>query len=430
MRCGFCGCENIEEAVFCERCGKKLEILEEEQVVDKTQRIEPKINIKVCPFCGAENLPEAIFCLECGKKLQQTKEPQTPPTPKKSARPQARPAGSRATKNSPNMNRSSRKRKARKKTRTGLIICLGLLGIIAVLGIVFSPKLLKNLRMRNSETTTSANNMAVVIDNNDTTESAVITPIPTSTPVPTPFPTATPTPIPTRRPTATPTIILDNSTEGERQANFYILPDAALRYLSEQELLELPPQVLRYARNEIYARYGRRFDSAELSGWFNQQEWYIGIVSGDVFDERHEEDLFNEYERKNVKLIADVERGRYVLDQEGYSYDPVYTYINQREIVNSSSPRNAKDPFYGIWCAADEGHYEAELYAQQLREDFGFSSARVFLTSDWSNLNPESWYAVSAGVYSSEDEAYNYLGAVQSYYSDAYVKYSGTYIGN
>ena len=86
-------------------------------------------------------------------------------------------------------------------------------------------------------------------------------------------------------------------------------------------------------------------------------------------------------------------------------------------------------PFYGIWCEADKSSGEAERYALQWR-NAGFASARVFLTTDWSNLNPVPWYAVSVGMYASESEAWNHLSQVQAIYPDAYVKYSGSYIGS
>ena len=57
--------------------------------------------------------------------------------------------------------------------------------------------------------------------------------------------------------------------------------------------------------------------------------------------------------------------------------------------------------------------------------------AKVVVSSDWSNLNPDKWYVVTSGMYSSEDEAKNALAGVKAIgYKDAYVKYSGEYVGN
>lgn len=55
--------------------------------------------------------------------------------------------------------------------------------------------------------------------------------------------------------------------------------------------------------------------------------------------------------------------------------------------------------------------------------------AQVFVTTDWSNLNSEKFYVVTAGVYLSESDANAALPSVQGFYPDAYVKYSGDYQG-
>lgn len=93
----------------------------------------------------------------------------------------------------------------------------------------------------------------------------------------------------------------------------------------------------------------------------------------------------------------------------------------------SASPLTTS-PFYGIWCEAEKSESAAEQYAEQWRLR-GFSSVSVFLTTDWSNLNTEPWYAVSVGIYGTEDEAQNSLYDILAYYGDAYVKYTGTYQG-
>ena len=92
--------------------------------------------------------------------------------------------------------------------------------------------------------------------------------------------------------------------------------------------------------------------------------------------------------------------------------------------VKAYSPR---DPFYGIWCQAAKDLNEAAAYASQIAS-YGYN-AQVFNTADWSNLNSEPWYAVTAGVYYSESDAQAVLPGVQSVYPDAYIKYSGSYQG-
>ena len=111
----------------------------------------------------------------------------------------------------------------------------------------------------------------------------------------------------------------------------YIFPDSAQRYMSEEELHDLPLQLINYGKNEIYARHGRRFRSQELQAYFDGQSWYSGSISPDEFDENS----LNEYERINAHMINDFEHQYnaegYKLDQDGYSYEAVYAYLTQAE---------------------------------------------------------------------------------------------------
>ena len=82
------------------------------------------------------------------------------------------------------------------------------------------------------------------------------------------------------------------------------------------------------------------------------------------------------------------------------------------------------EPFYGIWVSASKDESQMQALASELAGR-GYD-ARVFITTDWSNLNTETWYVVTAGVYSSEEEARSALADVQANVTaDAYVKYSG-----
>ena len=119
----------------------------------------------------------------------------------------------------------------------------------------------------------------------------------------------------------------------------YIFPDSAQRYMSEEELHDLPLQIINYGKNEIYARHGRRFRSQELQAYFDGQSWYSGSISPDEFDENS----LNEYERINAHMINDFEHQYnaegYKLDQDGYSYEAVYAYLTQAE-ENTSGGEN------------------------------------------------------------------------------------------
>lgn len=64
----------------------------------------------------------------------------------------------------------------------------------------------------------------------------------------------------------------NNSTSTEM--NYYILPDSGRYLLTDADVADLDASELRLARNEIYARYGRKFLDAGLTEWFNAQQWY------------------------------------------------------------------------------------------------------------------------------------------------------------
>lgn len=83
----------------------------------------------------------------------------------------------------------------------------------------------------------------------------------------------------------------------------YILDDSNQRFLSEDELKNLSKEELRLARNEIYARYGRKFDDEALCSYFESCSWYEGTIEAEDF----QEDWLNEYEAYNRDLIISYE---------------------------------------------------------------------------------------------------------------------------
>ena len=96
------------------------------------------------------------------------------------------------------------------------------------------------------------------------------------------------------------------------------------------------------------------------------------------------------------------------------------------DLSGDESP--AKEPFYGVWVSASKDYDEAQAMADELG-GAGFAGS-VFVTTDWDNLNSERWYVVTAGCAKTESEAQSLCERVRNAgYSDAYVKYSGDYIG-
>lgn len=92
-------------------------------------------------------------------------------------------------------------------------------------------------------------------------------------------------------------------TEAERTISYYILPESDQRYLDYTDIADISGFDLVLARNEIYARHGRKFDSAEVQEYFNKCTWYNGTTEPENFDES----VLNAYERANVDFILQKE---------------------------------------------------------------------------------------------------------------------------
>ena len=79
----------------------------------------------------------------------------------------------------------------------------------------------------------------------------------------------------------------------------YICPNSDSRYLVKADLVGLSSWELLLARNEIFARHGRKFVDENIQAYFNSQSWYNGTVDPDDFDVT----VFNEYELANIDFI-------------------------------------------------------------------------------------------------------------------------------
>ena len=81
------------------------------------------------------------------------------------------------------------------------------------------------------------------------------------------------------------------------------------RYLTDEEVKGLSLQVVCYAKNEIYARHGRKFVTPRIADYFNSKSWYKGTEDPETFD-NNQGYIFNEYEVANISKIADTEEQR------------------------------------------------------------------------------------------------------------------------
>lgn len=95
----------------------------------------------------------------------------------------------------------------------------------------------------------------------------------------------------------------------------YILSDSSEIKLTSSDIEVMTLKELCYARNEIYARHGRKFLSSELQNYFNSKSWYKGLIeASDFLDENY----FNQIEKDNVQLLLNREHS---LRSDGYPLD-------------------------------------------------------------------------------------------------------------
>lgn len=107
----------------------------------------------------------------------------------------------------------------------------------------------------------------------------------------------------------------ESETEEKTGDDDYILPESNSRFLTDADVAGLSLKEINYAKNEIYARHGRKFDSKELRDYFNGKDWYKGKISPKKFSDK----VFNKYEKKNVSFLSQkeeaIQKGGYKLDQ-------------------------------------------------------------------------------------------------------------------
>ena len=96
----------------------------------------------------------------------------------------------------------------------------------------------------------------------------------------------------------------DSDTSGSTViSGDYIIPDSSTRYLSDSDVRGLDDHTLMLARNEIYARHGRKFNDAEIRAYFESKSWYYPTIDPADFTE----DMLSDVEKANIAFIKSYE---------------------------------------------------------------------------------------------------------------------------
>lgn len=221
-----------------------------------------------CKHCGAEMSDYHVFCTKCGQPLDMygggSASPQPAPEPKP-VYPQE-PVYSHDP--DPEPYADPRPAPKPRKQRTGREpLLIAALALVAAAVVVLVIVLASGGRSRPTP---------------QRPQSTVVT----QQPMQTQQPAATPTPTPNPE---------------------YLLPDSDSRLLTEADLDSLTWEELCLARNEIFARHGRKFTTPEIDRYFSEKSWYRGTISpGDFSD-----NILSETERANVQTIIAYEKKHY-----------------------------------------------------------------------------------------------------------------------
>ncbi len=256
-----------------------------------------------CSSCHNENKDEYRFCLQCGEPRPTDIAAVKKPAAKTSS--EKKPVGKAPVKPAP-----AKKKPAdagsedQNLTRTILLLAFALVLVIAVIAIIFYyPKLSGKTEPaaterpgRTEATDAPGDGSDIFIIGGETpapavTAPAAITPAPILPPSEAPADTV---PIVTPEPTAAATA---------EPVGDYLIPGSDTRYVTEADLSRLTWQQCTLARNEIYARHGRKFATKEIADYFNSKSWYSGTIEAEAFSES----VLSEIERSNVNYIKQYE---------------------------------------------------------------------------------------------------------------------------
>lgn len=87
----------------------------------------------------------------------------------------------------------------------------------------------------------------------------------------------------------------------------YILPDSGTKLIQKSEIQDFTKDKLGLARNEIYARHGRKFQMEVYQNYFNGKSWYKVNPNYDYTDDNKN---LNSIELQNVSTILSVENSK------------------------------------------------------------------------------------------------------------------------
>ena len=138
-------------------------------------------------------------------------------------------------------------------------------------------------------------------------------------------------------------------------------PDLSAGPVDESTLWSLNQTDLSIARNQIYARHGRKFQDPFLNALFSTKSWYEPRYEGAEFDAVGQ-GMLSETERQNLSLVLEIEEAMHYQSGGGQGYETA------RGLMSGSSLDLDGD-----------GRWERIVYTRQMEDDdTGFQEVGVY----------------------------------------------------
>ncbi len=247
-----------------------------------------------CQNCGAWMPDDSQFCTKCGAKVADLEEttassdPTLEPTPEFMPEPTMVAPDTVVSAAKP-VERQKSVRQGRNDSQVAIIACLSVL-LVALVAVLVYTQLLARPNTTDSSSSAASKTVSTTSSSNSDSTGKSGTTIGTTTPTDTKTTNTTDT----------------KSTSETSTSSDYVLPDSDTHLYTRDELESLSDQQLFYARNEIYARHGRGFDSDELQTYFNSKSWYTRRYDPADFPDS----LLNSTEKANAGLMLEIEKDR------------------------------------------------------------------------------------------------------------------------
>lgn len=146
-----------------------------------------------------------------------------------------------------------------------------------------------------------------------------------------------------------------NVTSNDNQINEYIFPNSDKEYLTSEDIESISESMLPFARNEIFARHGRKFSDEKYANYFETKNWYNGTIEPEEFDKNNLDDL-NEFEKTNIDLIKSFELQKDIW-KIGYEYygDIIEGYKYQQSLGFKEKQLELMNPYLCDLYNSEEG---------------------------------------------------------------------------